>query len=332
MFSIKEHAFALSADDILLLPRKGVVSSRQEIKDTDNFIFSAPMDTVTGPELTEAMILNNQVPVVCRFLLESDLEFLLTKYWEKAFFAVGLNDIAKISRLIEKNNIPHVNIAIDIAHGDMDTAYHVIYKAKQSGMFKHIMSGSIVTEAAAERSVEAGCDYLRVGIGPGKACSTRIMTGVGRPQLDAVDAICNSVSEYVKVIADGGISNPGSAVKYLAAGAHGIMMGSEFSRAKESLGWKMDQYGVMKKQYRGQASKAFQKDINKTTIYEEGITCDAIYYDHNLTTQSVIDKYISGVQSACSYLGLSSVKELRERYHQYRLVSYAGYIEGLPKS
>lgn len=329
----------LSINDVSLVPTLSMNRSRTDV-DVPGFIFSAPMDTVTGYELALEMLTQNQFAVIPRFI---DHEQLL-KCFELAvhdniFFAVGLDllnpeNMTDFIDLILDNHpcasLGHVNLAIDIAHGDMAAAHELTAELASLPFVHKIMSGSICTPQAATRAVAAGATHLRIGVGPGAACTTRLMTGVGVPNLSAVYNIWKAETGAF-LIADGGIKEPGDAAKYLAAGANGIMLGSVLSKTVESPGWYPTDTGNLYKQYRGQASAAFQTEwFGQQNDCPEGAVCPPMQQDPNNTVQSIVRKFKGGLRSSASYLGLSSIADLGPRTVEMIQVTPSAYIEGTP--
>lgn len=315
---------ALTVDDVLLTPQLGILKSRTHAI-LHPYIYSAPMDTVTGYNLASAMLKNGEIPVVCRNIPEDEyLRCLIEFHNTTAFFAVGITDLEKkrflemLSQVAQALDLDkfNLNIAIDVAHGDSVAAYEAILFFKEQGICKNIMSGSIATPEAATRAVAAGCTHLRVGIGPGSVCTTRIMTGFGVPQLTAVYFIArlwdkSKTNQYPKpiIIADGGIRYPGDANKYLAAGADAIMIGSLLSKTTESCGWDLE---TNTKSYRGHASAAFQTDTKgKSNSCPEGLSTNS--FSPSTTVEKVINNFRGGLASAISYAGLENMKDFN--YH-----------------
>ena len=319
---------ALSVDDVLLVPKEGILNSRSQAQ-LKTFLCSAPMDTVTGYEMVKAMLAHDELAVVSRFLPEEERDKCIKEFAgnPRVYFAVGFKDYESTLNKTSQQ----INIALDIAHGDMTLLHKLTEKLAESDLVDRIMSGSICTWQAALRAIEAGCTDLRVGVGPGAACTTRLMTGCGYPNLSAVYQIAQRTEKYsgVTVIADGGVKHPGDAVKYMSAGAHAVMMGSAFSRTKESAGWK-EVDGKLIKSYRGQASAAFQVDqFGSSNRCPEGASSSSYAWD-GLTVSDVIGKYHGGMQSALSYLGLSSTDQLHPDNVEFVQITAATYIEGTP--
>ncbi|MCK4827203.1 IMP dehydrogenase, partial [bacterium] len=239
----------LTTRDVSLLPGYGRIASRSLVK-IDPFIYSAPMDRVTGLELTTAMVAAGEFPVVSRSTPERDSCLSAFLDNSNVFFAIGFDDTHFLHKAIVLTK-SGINVALDIAHGDMARAHKHTKHLRANPLIRNIMSGSICTIDAACRAVEHGCTHLRIGVGPGAACTTRLKTGVGAPNLSAVYRIHKHLEDMgmrdgVALIADGGITEPGDAVKYLAAGADAIMMGSTLSKTRESAGWENDGDAMIK--------------------------------------------------------------------------------------
>lgn len=342
----------LSTADVQLRPKKGILVSRKDAK-LQPFIFSAPMDTVTGLELTRAMVAQNEMPVVSRFTGD--------EYWAamkefpahpNVWFAVGALQnldtwLAQVSKLAETVPELKLNLAVDIAHGHSLVGLHTLEFLRKQPWVNGLMSGSICTPEGALESIMAGATALRVGVGPGSRCTTRLQTGFGLPQLSAVYRIWDATNWFnVPIIADGGIRTAGDAVKYIAAGATGVMMGNIFSTVEESAGWKIklpfhregalmivdnSSLQVTKyKQYRGQASAEFQQDmLGQSNDCPEGVSGPQITPEG--TCAEVIAEFRGGMQSAISYAGLASITDMNPNHVTFERVTGAGYQEGMPQ-
>lgn len=312
----------LTTDDVILLPSLGVLNSRSDAC-VEPFIYSSPMDTVTGYDLTKAIVKEGHYAVVCRFTPDEwNKSFQEFGNNPNVFFALGSN-IEEVYKINHLSNLhwpdSTISINIDVAHGDTEYMHKLYETYAEMDSIKYIMSGSICTPEAAIRVANSGCTHLRVGIGPGSACTTRLKTGCGMPQLSAIYLIDKALKsaglrESVKIIADGGVRYPGDAVKYLAAGADGVMMGNLFSKTEESCGWQATKpfwwsKSVKTKRYRGQASKQFQIDtygINPACA--EGASGPLITPEN--TVKEVVAEFEGGVKSALSYLGIVSTDQL----------------------
>jgi len=324
----------LSADDVLIVPSLGVLGSRSEAQ-LQPFLYSAPMDTVTGYNLTKELVEQGHMAVVCRNLPTEELLKCIKDFGShpRVFFAISTcREWLKlfIDTLLAQGVDQPINVAIDVAHGDMLKAHELAAYLRELGICRHIMSGSICTGEAAERAVRAGCSHLRIGVGPGSMCTTRIKTGCGYPQLSAVYRIHRYLESLelrtnVELVADGGVRTPGDAAKYLCAGADGIMMGKNFGRAIESVGWEHDGWqapdlnGVVTfplpepeplyaKTLRGHASASFQRAHGKKSACPEGASTRIEWDGTELS--DVVGEFEAGLTSTISYVGLQSLADL----------------------
>ena len=320
---------ALCADDVLIELARGMVESRSDVE-LYPYIYSAPMDTITGYEFAKALLQAGGMPVICRNIPDREYARCLESWAgrEDVFFAVGASKpaIDKFMSLLPEGT-SCINVAVDIAHGDSIVGENAIKYIRSLGITGHAMSGSICTGEAARRCLDAGYTHLRVGVGPGSMCTTRLMTGCGSPQLSAVFDVHCAAGARGRVIADGGIRTPGDAAKYLAAGADAIMMGSAFKLAAETPGWVQEGFHELDtsetlvfpmpeptprfvKRYRGHASASFQTDHKgSASPCPEGETSEALVFE-NTSTADIVSYYNQGIRSAISYAGITTLRQL----------------------
>jgi len=234
--------------------------------------------------------------------------------------AVGIasDTLARVEALV-KSDVDAV--IIDTAHGHHVNIIDVLKKVKEQFKRIDIIAGNIATGDAARMLAEAGADGVKVGIGPGSICTTRIVAGVGVPQLSAVYDVAEAVKQYgIPVIADGGLRYSGDIVKALAAGAHSIMCGSLLAGVDESPGETIIYNGRKYKSYRGMGSiEAMQKgakdryfqdmedDIKK--LVPEGIEARVPYKG---TLSEVVYQLIGGLRAGMGYCGARSIEALHE--------------------
>jgi IMP dehydrogenase len=204
-----------------------------------------------------------------------------------------------------------------------------------------VAAGNVVSADGVRDLVEAGADIIKVGVGPGAMCATRMMTGVGRPQLSAVLECAAAAHELGKhVWADGGVRHPRDVALALAAGASTVMSGSWFAGTYESPGdLHVDANGRAYKESFGMASARAVANRTSTEtafdrarkgLYEEGISSSRMYLDPDRPgVEDLIDQICAGVRSSCTYAGARSLEELRERA-VIGVQSAAGFHEGRP--
>lgn len=228
-------------------------------------------------------------------------------------------------------------VCIDTAHGHSKGVLTAIKKAKQTFKTLEIVGGNVATAAGAKALIEAGVDGVKVGVGPGSICTTRVVAGVGVPQLSAIYEASLAVKKTgVAIIADGGIRYTGDIVKALAAGADTIMAGSIFAGTDESPGETIIFEGRKFKSYRGMGSveamnkgskdRYFQDvedDIKK--LVPEGIVGRVPYKG---TVSEVIYQYIGGLRAGMGYCGAKNIKALQQA--KFVRITSAGIIESHP--
>jgi IMP dehydrogenase len=254
--------------------------------------------------------------------------------------AIGINgDVAaKASRLIEAE----VDLlVVDTAHGHQDKMISALKAVRDAGPRVPVAAGNVVTAAGVADLVGAGADIVKVGVGPGAMCTTRMMTGVGRPQFSAVlECAAEARRLGAQVWADGGIRHPRDVALALAAGAGNVMIGSWFAGTYESPGDPFrDAQGRLYKESFGMASARAVRlraasdspfERARKELFEEGISAARMYLDPARPgVEDLIDQITAGLRSACAYAGAASLAELHERA-VIGLQSASGYSEGMP--
>ncbi len=254
--------------------------------------------------------------------------------------AVGVNgDVkAKVEGLISAG----VDLlVIDTAHGHQEKMIEVLKMIKAMNPNVPLVAGNVVTAEGVRDLVAAGADIIKVGVGPGAMCTTRMQTGVGRPQFSAVMECAKEAKQLGKHIwADGGVRHPRDVALALAAGASSVMIGSWFAGTYESPSdLRVDAQGRLYKESFGMASAravaartstedAF--DRARKALFEEGISSSRMYLDPQRPgVEDLIDDIISGVRSSCTYAGARNLEEFSERA-VIGIQSAAGYAEGRP--
>lgn len=234
-------------------------------------------------------------------------------------------------------------LVVDTAHGHQDRMLEALRAVRSVSPDVPVVAGNVVSAEGTRALVEAGADIVKVGVGPGAMCTTRMMTGVGRPQFSAVLECATAARELGRhVWADGGVRHPRDVALALAAGASAVMIGSWFAGTHESPGDLMhDADGHAFKVSFGMASS--RAVANRTSaesaydrarkgLYEEGISSSRMYLDPARPgVEDLIDQICSGLRSACTYAGASTLEELHERA-VVGLQSAAGFHEGRPLS
>ncbi len=240
----------------------------------------------------------------------------------------------RATRLVEKEVDV---IAIDTARGHAKRVCKAITQFKKRYPNVSLIAGNIATKEGAEALVDAGADGVKVGVGPGSICTTRVVTGVGVPQITAVMTTVEAVRKAgVPVIADGGIKYSGDITKALAAGAHSVMIGSLFAGTDESPGETVIYQGRTFKVYRGMGSvgamlegsrdRYLQTDVDPDKLVPEGIE-GRVPYKGSLS--GYVYQLVGGIRSGMGYVGATTIEELHEKARFIR-ITFAGLRESHP--
>lgn len=228
-------------------------------------------------------------------------------------------------------------LVIDIAHGHHKKCIDLTKELKKKFPSVDIVAGNVATAEGTQDLINAGADAIKVGIGPGAACSTRIVAGAGVPQLTAVMNCVEVAKKHkIPIIADGGIKNSGDLAKALAAGANTAMIGNLLSGTKESPGEYYIESGAAFKMYRGLASRdasADQVARGTDTVERQERAPEGIGYRVTFKGEAkkILNQLLDGLQSGMSYTGATSLKEFAQKAEFVR-ISDAGRMESEPRS
>ncbi|MCT2588526.1 GuaB1 family IMP dehydrogenase-related protein [Streptomyces sp. N2-109] len=253
---------------------------------------------------------------------------------------VGINgDVAGKAKALLEAGVD--TLVVDTAHGHQEGMLEALRAVRALDPAVPVVAGNIVAADGVRDLVEAGADIIKVGVGPGAMCTTRMMTGVGRPQFSAVLECAAEAREYGKhVWADGGIRHPRDVAMALAAGASNVMIGSWFAGTYESPGdlqqsadgrLYKESFGMASaRAVRNRTSEESAYDRARKGLFEEGISTSRMFIDPARPgVEDVIDSIIAGVRSACTYAGADSLEEFT-RKAVIGVQSAAGYAEGKP--
>lgn len=332
---IKNRGRGLTFDDVLLTPKKSEVRSRRDPSLKTNItkkfsfdipILSANMDTITEAEMALAMGRLGGLGVLHRFVPTSEQVNFVRSIQEggvkviSASIGVNEEDRERAKALIKAGV---QIITIDIAHGHSVAMIETMKWLKDFSPETEIIAGNVATQEATEELIENGASAIKVGIGPGSMCTTRIITGCGVPQLTAI-ALCAEAGRKagVPIIADGGLRTSGDLVKAFAAGADAVMLGSMLSGTMETPG----EIKQGKKQYRGMASKSAQ--ITWRGGVPEGMAAEgeSVMVPIKGHVRDVILEVTGGIRSGMSYLNATQLREISENA-RFMEMSPAGVSE-----
>ncbi len=334
-------------DDVLLvpaysevMPKQVDISTRLTEKIALNVpLLSAAMDTVTESPMAIGLALlgglgiihkNMSIQQQAQQVSEVKTQLVdLVKYPSAALdsrnrllvgAAIGVSDdlIERVDALVHAG----VDIvALDSAHGHSLGVIQSVRKVRENYPDLDIMAGNIISAAGATDLIYAGATCVKVGVGPGSICTTRVISGVGVPQLTAINDVVQIANQYkVGVVADGGIKQSGDIVKALAAGAHCVMLGGLFAGTEETPGGVMEVYGQKVKSYvgmgsliamqRGSSDRYFQGGIQELSkLVPEGIEATVNYKG---PLREVVYQLMGGLRSGLGYCGCANIKELHD--------------------
>lgn len=331
---------ALTYDDVALVPQFNNIPSRTE-PSLESWltkklkvgipIMAANMDTVISHELADLLIASGTIPIFHRFLPFEEQEKWVKKYKDKTFISCGIQKLDETRKLFD---LGALGACIDVAHGHSDRMFRHIQELKKSHPEKEIIAGNVCTAMAYHDLVNAGADAVKVGVGPGAACTTRMVTGFGIPQFTAVQD-CARIAEKLRVplIADGGIRTSRDVVLALAAGASTVMIGKLFALTNESAAPKKKSEhgkGGMEAKFRGQASADFQNEFYgglKAKTVAEGID---FWAPVTGPAEELINTLLGGIRSGMTYGGARNIKEL-QRKAEFVQVSASYIHESRPR-
>ncbi len=345
MVPIKE---ALTFDDVTLMPRYSEVLPSDvdtSIKLTEKLklkipLLSSAMDTVTESKMAIAIAKAGGLGIIHRNLniKKQILEIKKVKKHKLlvgAAVGAGPNEFKRAKAVLDENVDM---IVVDTAHAHTKKVSEIIkYIKKIKNTKTALCAGNIATPDAAKFLIKHGVDIIKVGIGPGSICTTRLVAGIGVPQLSAILSVRNGIKKKnVKIISDGGIKYSGDLAKAFAAGADAVMIGSLFAGTDETPGRLIKRNGKLFKSFRGMGSvgamnkgsadryfQSKQKDSSK--YVPEGVEGFARYKGK---VGLIIYKLIGGLRSSMGYLGSKQIKYLREK-PKFVKITKAGFYESM---
>ena len=345
MVPIKE---ALTFDDVTLVPKYSKILPSEvdtSIKLTNNLklkipLMSSAMDTVTESKMAIAVAEAGGIGVIHRNLeIKKQIEEIRKVKKQKllvgAAVGAGPKELKRAKEILDEG----VNlIVVDTAHGHTKKVSEIIKYIKRIKDKKiALCAGNIATPEAAKFLLKLGVDNIKVGIGPGSICTTRLVAGIGVPQLSAILSVRKGIkNKNIKIIADGGVKYSGDLAKAFAAGADAVMIGSLFAGTDEAPGKIIKINGKLFKSFRGMGSvgamnkgsadRYFQKKQKDRSKYvPEGVEGFSKYKGE---VKNIIYKLIGGLRSSMGYLGSKQIKYLRNK-PQFVKITKAGFYESM---
>ncbi len=348
----------LTFDDVLLIPQKSdVLPNEVDVRarltnkiELNIPLMSAGMDTVTEWELAVAIAREGGIGIIHKSMSIEDQAAMVAKVKTADLLlptaiadakgqllcgaAVGATgDVLDRIQALAGSGVDVV--AVDTAHGHSQNVIRTIAYVKEAFPDLQVIAGNVATGQATEELIKAGADAVKVGMGPGSICTTRIVAGIGVPQLSAIMNCCEAADKYgIPIIADGGIQYSGDVVKAIAGGGSVIMIGSLFAGTTESPGSVVTINGANYKVYRGMGSTGAMQKGSSDRYFQSGSKKYVPEGVEGLVpyrgdVKDIIFQLIGGLRSGMGYCGTKNLQELRDNT-QFVKISGAGLHESHP--
>jgi GMP reductase len=322
-----ENEIKLDFSDVLIRPKRSTLQSRSEVDLFRTFTFrnskqkwfgvpimSSNMDTTGTIETADVLKKQNIITCLHKHLDVEDLYSVFFEPQDYIVYSMGITDIdlkkwELLRSKLPSNNIKHV--CIDVANGYTDRFINFVKEFRDHNPDVIITAGNVVTADITQELILNGADIVKVGIGPGSVCTTRLQTGVGYPQLSSIIECADAAHGLGgHIVSDGGCVTPGDVAKAFAAGSDFVMLGGMFAGHEESGGETINKDGQMYKVFYGMSSKtAMEKYSGGVADYKssEGKTVNIPFRGSIVNTAQNI---LGGIRSTCTYVGAKKLKEL----------------------
>lgn len=327
-----EYDIKLGFKDVMIRPKRSTLKSRSEVNLVRDFkfmhspltwsgipIMAANMDTVGTFEMAKALYNKKLFTTIHKHYSIDDWNAFSSNSpkgvedYIAVSTGVGNNDSEKLSAIFKAHSYLKF-ICIDVANGYSEYFADFVKHTRDQYPDKVIIAGNVVTGEMVEELLLSGADIVKVGIGPGSVCTTRVKTGVGYPQLSAIIECADAAHGLGgQIISDGGCSNPGDIAKAFGAGADFVMLGGMLSGHDESGGDLIEHNGKPFRKFYGMSSStAMDKHVGGVAEYRasEGKTVEVPYRGNVETT---VQDILGGLRSTCTYVGAQRLKELTKR-------------------
>lgn len=340
-----ENELRLGFKDVMIRPKRSTLKSRSQVSLEREFSFlhssttwkgvpimAANMDTVGTFEMAEALAEHHMFTAIHKHYSLDEWSKFATNASDNVLKNIavstgtGTNDEKKVATILK--SFPKINfICIDVANGYSEHFVDFVKRMRAQHPDKVILAGNVVTGEMVEELLLAGADIIKVGIGPGSVCTTRIKTGVGYPQLSAIIECADAAHGLGgQIISDGGCKIPGDVAKAFGGGADFVMLGGMLAGHEQSGGEMIERNGEQFKIFYGMSSDtAMNKYVGGVAEYRasEGKTVEVPFRGdvHNTVTD-----ILGGVRSTCTYVGASRLKELTKRTTFIRVQEQANEI------
>ena len=339
-----EQTIKLDYQDVLIRPKRSALPSRAEVDIQREFVFkhsgqrykgipiiAANMDTVGTMEMAAVLgPLGLSVALHKHYGVEALVDFFTSNpHPDLHFYSMGITraDHTKFEQVLARAGAAIRNVCIDVANGYTESFVRFVESFRQAHPKLTVMAGNIVTGEMTEELILSGADIVKVGIGPGSVCTTRIATGVGYPQLSAVIECADAAHGLGGLIcADGGCTVPGDIAKAFGGGADFVMLGGMLAGHDECGGEIIEQDGKRHMRFYGMSSEtAMTKHAGGVADYRAAEGKDVLI-ECKGPVAGTVQQILGGVRSACTYVGARRLKELTKRTTFVRVRSQANDV------
>lgn len=330
----------LSYDDVLLVPQRSPVDSRDDVDlstelvdglELDVPVTTAAMDSVTETAMARAVAEGGGLGVIHRFLPVDQQAEMVRDVAAEGLSVAGAVGIAEdhLDRAEALVDAGADMVVLDVAHGHMERTIDVTAELAECFPETPLCAGNVVTRAGVADLANAGADCVKVGVGPGSHCTTREVTGFGVPQFTAVERCSAAAREHgVTTVADGGIRTSGDAVKALLGGADAVMMGGFFAGCEEAPGDVVEVDGTEYKRTRGMSTAAAAEDREDKDIDIEADEGVEALTEYTGPAGPLLDEFAAGIRSGLSYAGAHDLENARENAEFMEVRETTGHRNG----
>lgn len=326
-----EQTLKLDYKDVLIRPKRSALPSRAEVDIQREFVFkhsgrryqgipivASNMDTVGTIGMANALgPLGLSVALHKHYAVDALVEFFTSSpHTDLHFYSMGITkaDHDRFERVLARSGDAIRNVCIDVANGYTEAFVRFVEKFRQDHPSLTVMAGNVVTGEMTEELILSGADIVKVGIGPGSVCTTRITTGVGYPQLSAVIECADAAHGLGGLIcADGGCTVPGDIAKAFGGGADFVMLGGMFAGHDECEGELIERGGQRYMRFYGMSSEAAMKKHAGGVAEYRAAEGKEVLVECKGPVAATVQQILGGMRSACTYVGARRLKELTKR-------------------
>lgn len=326
-----DREIKLDFKDVLIRPKRSALPSRAEVDITRELTFkhsgshyhgvpiiAANMDAVGTFEMARALTPFGLSVALHKHYGADELAafFKALKAKAGAFYSMGItkHDSDKFALVQRRTGAAIQCVCIDVANGYTESFVKFVAKFRDANPKITLMAGNVVTGEMTEELILAGADIVKVGIGPGSVCTTRVMTGVGYPQLSAVIECADAAHGLGgRICSDGGCTNPGDLAKAFGGGADFVMLGGMLAGHTECAGELVERDGQQYKRFYGMSSRAAMEKYSGGVAHYRAAEGKEVLLPYRGPVAGTVREILGGVRSACTYVGARKLRELTKR-------------------